>query len=75
MPRKNKQETSNNVNGHTSPVGIVKKRHARFIDCVRDRKSNAIIGWEYEWNNGESDILWKSTTHNNIVNEPPNVQR
>jgi|GEM_PF-2940017 len=46
-----------------------KKKWARAISRLLDAKTNEVVGWLYEWNNGVRSPWWKTNYQENVVVE------
>ena len=43
------------------------RRQARAIMRVLDQDTHEVVGWLYEWNTGETSVMWKAGKRENVV--------
>lgn len=46
-----------------------KREQARAIKRVRDRDTREIVGYLYEWNTGQLNVMWTGDVRTNVVYE------
>lgn len=46
---------------------VGKRRNAKPIKRILDRKTLEVVGWLYEWNTGELLPMWKSGIHKDFI--------
>lgn len=46
-----------------------KREEAGAIRRIRDRDSNDIVGYLYEWNTGQMSVMWKGKPCRNVIYE------
>ena len=47
----------------------VRRQEARAIARVRDRDTREVVGYLYEWNTGQLNVMWKGEVRANVVYE------
>lgn len=48
---------------------VNKRRHARPIKRILDRKTRKVVGWLYEWNTGALVPMWRSEVYEDVIYE------
>lgn len=49
------------------PAKRMKREQARAVARVRDRDTGEVVGYLYEWNTGQLDVMWKGDVRTNVV--------
>ena len=47
----------------------VRRQEARVIARIRDRDTREVVGYLYEWNTGQLNVMWKGEVRANVVYE------
>lgn len=52
-------------------MGRNERHDAHAIKQILDRKTRAIVGWLYKWNNGDKSHYWKDEPKTDFIYQDP----